>query len=109
MKTMAIGIAAISLSLATAWGVALGAGANLVAARREGPLSFEMGSWRRARFRQPYQARVGDEGCAADEDWGSHRARPRTQRQDASVRHAALRCARQADISEPTVEPTRLE
>ena len=46
-------------------GCRVGAGANLVATGGEGSLSFEMGSWRRARFRQPYQARVGDEGCAA--------------------------------------------
>jgi hypothetical protein len=65
MKPITIGVAAISLAINVAWGTASAQAPTVVAARREGPLSVKMGSWRRARLRQSYQAGFSNEGRPA--------------------------------------------
>ena len=83
--------------------------ADLVAARREGPLPIQVGGRRRARLRQPPEGGRRHEGRGHDQDRRGDRAGPRAQRQDAVLRHAPLRRARQAHVPQPARQQARLQ
>ncbi len=83
------------------------AGAELDRAARKPALSLEMGRGRRARLRQPHEARERAARRPAHQDRRGHRDRARAERQDAVLRHASLRRPHQALVHERLLQPPR--